>query len=292
MSRGLAKHTTFTHAAARFRDLVYVAATDNVLAARDIAHARFIGFDDGKFAHLGDRGWQVAGICAVTHPAQKLVAVGEGGEVFTYVQGTVSDEVIRPQPRCLRGAAAISGHAYAFGMGYEMYRRAGERVWTPLPGVPAGVAGGGFEAVAGVDESDIYAVGWSGQIWHRDGTAWHQLPSPAGLILTGVTLAPDGTGYACGQAGTLLTGRHDAWHAIDTAGVTDDLWGVQWHDGRLYAASPWALYTLTSAGLRPVGFRTDAPSTCGMLTAADGVLWSVGSGDVYCLTGDRWQRIE
>src|SRR5690242_11173833 len=98
MDRPISKHTAYLAGAARFHDLLYVSAKDRALAKQEVAHARFIGFDGGIFTHAADRAWNAAAICVVTKPREKMVAVGEDGEVITYVGGDDTDERL-PTPR-------------------------------------------------------------------------------------------------------------------------------------------------------------------------------------------------
>jgi hypothetical protein len=204
---------------------------DKKLQRRQVAHSRFGGFDRGQVASAADTGWATAGMCMVTRPAEKLVAVSEFGEVLTYVGGTRTAETIEPRPQCLRNAATVGGYAYACGMGWQVYRRGQEGRWTALP-VPEPSGSLGFEAIGGLDESRIYAVGWEGEIWCWTDGAWHRarrdkVPGRRrDLILTGVTVGPDGAGYACGQQGTLLRGDGDVWEFVDTCGITDDFWDL------------------------------------------------------------------
>jgi hypothetical protein len=67
--------------------------------------------------------------------------------------------------------------------------------------------------------TELYAVGWQGEIWHYDGEKWHQLPSPTKLVLVDVCCAGDGTVYACGREGLLLKGRDQTWEIVEPPGT-------------------------------------------------------------------------
>ena len=62
----------------------------------------------------------------------------------------------------------------------------------------------GFEDICGFNLTEVYAVGWNGEIWQWEGVRWIDRPSPTNLILTGVCCGTDGNVYACGQNGTLI----------------------------------------------------------------------------------------
>lgn len=283
----------YSRGAARWKDLVYLSLKDRKLDRRGVLHSRLIAIYKGEWSPLDDVEWSTAGMCVVKKPAEKLVVVGPGGEVFTYVGGKKSREQISPRPSDLRYSVAIAGYAYACGMKRQVYRRAGESRWVEMH-APEGKGDRvvGFEAIAGFDEKEIYAVGWDGEIWQLVKNKWVQRSSPVNVILTGVVCAPDGVVYVCGQNGTLLAGRNDRWDVLPQEDVEDDFWDLCWFGKkkRLYVASMSYLYELKDRELVPVDFGDDAPDSCYKLTEADGVMWSVGQEDLFSFDGRRWTR--
>lgn len=293
MERPISKSTVFIHGAARFNDLIYIIAKDRGLIEEEVEHSRFIAFDQLKFAHMGDRNWSSTAICVARTPAEKMVAVGEDGDVFTYVAGTAHDEVIEPRPVMIRSVGVVEGFPVACGMRRQVYRRTGENSWQSMHAPPPDPdQNAGFEAICGFSSDEMYAVGWNGEIWEWIGSEWMDCASPTDLILTGVECADDGQVYACGQGGTLLRGRHQRWELVDLGDFTDDFWDAKWFDRRLYLATMSMLYTYDEAGLSPVLFGAASPGTCYRLTSADGVLWSVGSDDVFAFDGTEWSRVD
>jgi hypothetical protein len=293
MDRPISKGSLFISGAARFKDLIYLIAKDRGLLKDEVEHARFIAFYRLKFGHMGDRNWSAVAIAVAKKPAEKLVAVGEDGDVFTYVGGKAADEVIEPRPVCLRGIGVVDGLAIACGMKRQVYRRDGENTWVAMHApAPPPRENAGFEAIAGFGSKEMYAVGWNGEIWEWNGRRWQNRTSPTNIILTGVCCAGDDKVYICGQNGTLLAGRHGLWDVIDLEDFTEDFWDVHWFNDTLYLATMTALYTYTSAGLAPVDFGADGPGTCYRLTDAQGVLWSVGSDDVFSFDGRVWTRVD
>jgi hypothetical protein len=283
---------TLWKAAARYKDLVYIAATMNDLAAKEIPHSTFLSIDNGQWHNAGDARWASAAICVVRSPTEKMLAVSAEGHVTTYVAGNIGSELVRPEPRTLTALATIGGHAYACGMHREVFVRTDEGVWRaisapkPQRRVPAG-----FEAIAGFDEQNIYAVGWRGEIWQRTDGRWTQRDSPVNIVLTGVCCADDGFVYACGQNGALIKGRNDQWLALDHQLPVEDFWDIHRFGDRVYVASFGGLFEIKDDVVQPVDFGEDAPGTCHRLTSAEGVLWSVGAEDVFSFDGTAWQRI-
>ncbi len=51
------------------------------------------------------------------------------------------------------------------------------------------------------------------------------------------------------------------------------------------------VYQLKKGGLELVLFDGDPPETCYHLSAAKGVMWSIGASDVMSFDGKEWTRI-
>jgi hypothetical protein len=154
----------------------------------------------------------------------------------------------------------------------------------------ASLKDGGFEAIGGFAPDEMYAVGWDGVIAEWNGRKWRPGKTPTELILTGLACAGDVV-YACGQEGTLVRGRHGDWEPVET-GLSEDLWDVRWFGGALYAATLTHVYVLGKSALTEVKFGRARPRTCGRLSDAEGVLWSIGDRDVFSTDGKRWRRVD
>jgi cellulase/cellobiase CelA1 len=226
--------------------------------------------------------------------------------------GDIHDEHVVDGPRAkgskgpkdrgpLRGVRRIGSHIYVVGMDRQAYRREGPKHWQSV-GPPSWRQRGrqppgaadvkGFEAVDGFSESDIYAVGWDGEIWNYDDRKWQPLPSPAKEVLVDVCCAGDGMVYACGREGLLVRGRARSWEVIKLRGMTQDIWSLAWFNGRLYLSTMSRVFTLEGKALAAVGFGSDTPKTCHRLSVGDGVLWSIGAKDVFTFDGTKWTRID
>src|SRR5262249_11807282 len=149
-----------------------------------------------------------------------------------------------------------------------------------------------FEAIDGFSTDEIYAAGRNGEIWRHDGSRWNRLDSPTDMILTNVCCAGDDNVYVCGRNGTLLRGRDDRWHMIEQQVTNEDFWGLVWYEEKLYLSTVHFVYTFAEGVLEPVDFGADVPRTCFQLSAADGVLWSIGAKDVMSYDGNRWTRVD
>jgi len=296
---------SFNTGAVRKRDILYFVLTNDKLAAEQKPHAEFAIWHAGKWLDAGMKKWASPGLTVLRQPKEQLLGVGEMGEAFVQGSGDVHEETVQagadqPSKRgTLRTARWIGTHAYAAGMDRQVYRRDGVNVWTavdqsmrPPKGDPSQVVG--FESIDGFSEQDIYAVGWQGAIWHYDGKTWTQEDSPTNVILGGVCCAGDGMVYACGRLGTLLRGKAGRWEVLKHESTEADLYGLAWYEGALYVASMKGIFRLTPAlTLDLVVMGEDPPATTAYhLSAADGILMSVGAKDVMVFDGKTWTRIE
>ncbi|NVB82335.1 MAG: hypothetical protein HOV81_28405 [Kofleriaceae bacterium] len=189
----------------------------------------------------------------------------------------------------IRNAREIGGHVYACGMKRQVYKRSGEKKWVAINAPAAGATEKfGFEAIHGFSDKEIYAAGWGGEIWQYDGKRWTSRTSGVEHTLTAVCCAGDDEVYVAGVHGTLLRGRNDTWQSIPTT-TTADLWDLCWFQDRLYVATMTGLFVLDGKKLVPVKFGKEKPATCYSLSTSEGVLWSVGLGDVASFDGKKWQ---
>ena len=92
MSREVLESRVFINGAARYHDLVYIISKDKSMSEEDIAHTSVIGVDMGKWADCFNTNWNSTAIAVAKKPAEKLVIIGEDGEVSTYVGGLSDDE--------------------------------------------------------------------------------------------------------------------------------------------------------------------------------------------------------
>jgi len=278
--------------AARMNDLVYIISKSKALVEQDIAHTSLIALDAGRWGDCVDTTWSSTAVAIARKPAEKGVLVGEDGAVVTYVGGKSQKEKLSPAPVMIRNAREIDGFVYACGMKRQVYKRTGEKKWIAI-NAPAARAteSKGFEDVGGYSSTEIYAVGWDGEIWQYDGTSWTARRSPTSVTLTAVCCAPDGTVYVAGQGGVLLRGRGETWTSVAwKKPVSLDLWDLAWHDGRLFVATMTGLFTLGGDKLTAVSGRRGVTPNAFSLSVHDGVLWSIGRDELWSFDGRTWAQ--
>lgn len=292
---------TFITGVVRYHDLAYISSVFDKMNEDRVPHTFVTAWDAGDWCGAGEgdedmQKWPAVSAAVVKTPLEQALFLGEEGQVFCLGSGDAHEERIQLDPFVgpLRCVASVDGVAYACGMRRQVFRRNGQDDWQRMDNGALQKLGdpliAGFEAIGGFSDQEIYATGWEGEIWSWNGSTWKQEQSPTGLILTAICCAEDGYVYMCGQSGVIIRGRHDKWELV-SAGA-EDLWSLAWHNGTLYAASFTAVYTLQDGNLTPIDFGDDTPSTCRVLSAADGVLWSIGGKDIFAFDGKKWTRID
>src|SRR5687768_9929937 len=88
----------FIRGAARFADLVYVISQMKTLNEQGIAHVSLVGLYKGNWGDAFNTTWNATAVAVAKLPAEKVVLVGEDGDVSTYVGGRRVDETIAPRP--------------------------------------------------------------------------------------------------------------------------------------------------------------------------------------------------
>ncbi|MDH1263464.1 hypothetical protein [Pseudomonas sp. GD03944] len=181
----------------------------------------------------------------------------------------------------LRDIQMIGGVPYVVGMSRQVYRRDGPGSWSRQDDGVVTPRGAkvmcGFNAIHGLSEANLYAVGFNGEIWQRLGGQWHQQVQPKWCVLHHVRMVREDLIYACGQLGTLLRSTGSTWEEIPH-GVTDkDFWSMAWFNDALYLACDDGVFRLGADDrLVKVDMGQDFEPTCRHLHANDGVLLSVG----------------
>jgi len=231
--------------------------------------------------------WTATRICAIEDRGTHVYATGPEGRVAILTPTGSQEEMIDPSPQGplgrgpIRDLRKIGNQLYACGMARQVYHRAATGWTRQDQGVvlPLGATKiAGFNSLDGLNEGDIYAVGYGGEIWRRVGGNWQQIVSPTNVILNRVKVVGPDRVFACGQKGVLLAGSSNQWRQIDHDATTDQLWGMDWFNNALYVSSEDALYRFDGAEtLEPVNVKLGKGWTFGHLHSHDGVLWSFGT---------------
>lgn len=243
---------------------------------------------DGKWGRF-EVPWAATHLSVLMNNGAHVYATGLQGKVAILTPTGSGEEVIDASADgpLSRGPVhelrVIEGHLYACGMARQVYRREGPNRWVRrdegvvLPKGTIKVAG--FNAIDGISEEDIYAVGFGGEIWRSVASHWHQINGPTNVILYCVRTVRSDLVYAAGQKGVLLRGNGDVWEQVEQKTTIKDFWGMEWFRDRLFVCSDDAVYVLRDDGLLE-NVSQGKLTTCRHLHANDGVMWSFGRKQV------------
>lgn len=247
--------------------------------------------------------WHATRLCIKDNPEIELIAVGPDGIVSVGTSSGNHEEDIDATDKGpkrkgdIRDLRLIGTHVYVTGMSRQVYRREGSGNWTRqdngMVQDPGTIKVSGFNAIDGVSEGDVFAVGFGGEIWRRQKNVWRKLDSPTNLVLYRVRTVNKNLAYACGQDGVLLRGNGDRWEPIPHSTVDEDLWGMEWYQDRLYVGCDSGIYILTEDdNLEKIDIGLSGKKTYRHLHQNDGVMLSVGPKHVlWTEDGHSWKDI-
>lgn len=278
-------------------DVGYIYACDQKREEAWIPHTVTFRWMAGVFER-GACNYDAHTACVIRQPEPGLVHASEPG-YYTILSksGTRSGDIFRDSKpatppkvqRGVRSVAAIEGRAYAVGLSGMVYRLEAVAYWSRID---TGISGNvDLHAIHGFNATNLYAVGSHGEVWHHNGKAWTKRDMPTNLNLTTVTCADDGMVYIAGHDGVLIRGRDDVWEVIEHEDTADDIWDLEWFEGQLYVATMEGVYRLQKDRLVAIDFGDDIPRSSYQLSAANGVMWSIGEFDIMSYNGTRWVRI-
>lgn len=287
----------------RYHDLAYLVVTDRKLSEEEVPHSTILSIDAGKIGGL-DLHWTVASVAVCHQPEERLIAIGQWGQVHVLGGGVnaeepgIRDGKLEPRRRGpLREVRAIAGgRAYAVGTSRQCYRREGPGRWRCIDATAQAADGKpltdkSFESIDGFSDKEVYAVGWDGEIWTWNGKHWRQLQSPTDVALHKVVCAPDGNVYACGKMGVVVKGRGKHWELVGHTATEETFWGMAAFGDRIYLSTTQGIYVIDEGGLQPFRSGKRLPGSCYHLSAADGVMWSIGFTEVFEMSTRSWTQL-
>lgn len=247
------------------------------------------------------------GIACLMEPTPIVFIMGVGGWILRWegdqiTDGRIDESDDGPQNYGdLTEIRKIGDQVYVVGMCRTIYRCDGTNHWIRIDqGVRSAeddISDAGFTSVDGFSSTDLYAVGWDGEIWHYNGSIWSQIDSPTNLILFRVVCGKDGVVYACGQNGILLCGRENNWKIIKQDETKDTFWSAIWFKKYLYLSTSNGIYKLDNGAIEKIIIQSisNLNFVAGMgfyrLDANDEVIWSSGRKMILSSQdGIRWSE--
>jgi hypothetical protein len=196
----------------------------------------------------------------------------------------------------LQRLKCIADQTYAVALARRLYRRTAVGKWEQIGGIPmstdeAALKGAGFKDLDAFSESDMYAVGGHGDVWHFDGRAWRQMGFPTNEQLATVTCAGDGNVYITSEGGSLWVGQHSTWRLLEKRG-SSVLWNdVRWFDGKLWLASDYQLRVWNGREIVTPEHDGKTILASGHMDAHDGLLVIADLWTVSTFDGQAWRKV-
>lgn len=298
---GLQLAGVFVHS----EQLAIVLAVVKKMADDNVDHT-IVYYRDGGEWYSFETQKPIVSACYPSGEALEMALLSADGIVIRLREGDEIREVIDDSDDgpselvIMRQITEIDGTQFVVGMARHAYRKArGASDWERIDQtcfVPRAqrTTSVGFYSVDGFSATDVYAVGYKGEIWTFDGARWTSRSSPTNVVLTNVVCdRANQQVVIAGLAGTILVGRDDRWHEVQQSETQADFWGAALHGGHVYLSNDDGVFRLKDRTLEAVTLSAEGPLTTSYLSAREGVMWSVGSHDVLVTKdGRRWQKIE
>jgi hypothetical protein len=198
----------------------------------------------------------------------------------------------QPRPERLK---CINGFTYSIGGWRKIYKRIAIGHWVKLdqgfPEITQYTNSLGFKDLDAFSESDMYAVGGDGDVWHFNGTRWEQMGFPSNVQLGTVTCAGDGKVYITGEGGSMWAGSKSTWKLVHEA-ESSVLWNdVLWFQEKLWLASDYHLRQWNGKEMVTVEQAGQQVNIWGHMDAYDGVLAVASPNYVMSFDGAQWRTL-
>jgi len=300
-----------TDCAVRERTIVYLCLRKKVSAKRaaemwdsEIPSQVFVlnlAESGDWFSAIELEGWYAPLIGVARKPLRQglLVDCNTNGTVSVMGGGKeFPNELIAPNrvPMTNR-VKCINDYAYSVGSNRKIYKRTGIGKWELFAELTEKhykgytVSDYGFEDMDAFSETDMYAVGGRGDVWHFDGKIWVQQGFPSNEQLGTVTCAGDGYVYVSGEGGTIWRGRKSTWERI-YQGDSSILWNdVLWFEDKLWLASDDQARIWDGKKLAPITHDGKEVYIYGHMDAYDGLLVISSPTTVKAYNGQKWRTL-
>lgn len=251
----------------------------------------------------------------VKKPKQRFLFVGENGDVVTvgggnpftpqnYIPNSRGD-LFRNQNSDYVGnwdessnhglffhnAKSIQGEIYTVNNKREVFRFTNNS-WIQLKkGLPEyqNIVGQslGFRDIDGFSESDIYAAGGYGDLWHWNGKKWSQIDCPTNALLKNICCGDDGLVYITMNKNTILCGRGDKWEFINQD-MADSFESIVWFKDRIYLSSSYQLFQIKEKKFSSAEEGKFRSLMWGRLSVGDGIMVAALDRRIGIYDGKTW----
>lgn len=277
---------------------LYVVGTETALADEEVGHGIVFESAGGRWS-----GWSVDFTVAALAYAPEVglfFLVGQNGQVEVTTSAKAWDETVDPSDdgpssvRPINGACTTDRHVYVAGMRRQVYRRRlSERAWSRHDAGclvdPSSSGIHGFNAIHGLREEELYAVGLRGEIWRCGNGQWQQLVSPTNVSLYVVRQLASGDVLIGGGLGTLLRGGAAGFLAIAHDLTEASITGIAELAGRVFVADEAGqLFELKGSMLEVVNDVPEDDDGGGQLDANGTAMVYVRGSSALLFDGKTW----
>lgn len=257
---------------------------------KNLSRATLLGFDRTQIGYS-------------SYPTPKAVAISQAGLVYAIGSGAKGVET--PLPSWEKGGPSrggihrvktIGGNLYFCGGNNSVGKRIGKDSWlNHTCDIPNPARGDSLDSslddIDGFDETDIYAAGRDGQVFHFDGMIWSQIRMPTTEHFETLCCAGDGMVYIGGVEGSIYVGRYNKWKKIHSQPMSLPFQDMVWYVDRVWCTSDYGLWTICNEKLERVELPEGMHGYAGNLSVGDGVLLLAGYAGAAFLENNRWKKI-
>lgn len=267
-------------------------------AAPDAESSRiYLNFDDWWGAHEVSEDFMASvaykdGVLYAIGKNGLIKVVGHPGRAFTRdaVKGkfrTFSIDACEHRGHLTKVRATASGFVVC-GWGGQLYRLSGD-TWSPLTSSKSMFADRDLLDIDGTAAGELYAVGLSGTVLYFDGHSWRAEDMPTNNHFYAVKCLSDGEVLLAGANGSLYSGHHNHWHAVDS-GVYGNFWSIEEFQGAAYlTCADRQMYKLAHGRIDQIALPHDIHTH--RLSAGPSTLLSCGSDTVLRFDGNSWHQV-
>lgn len=238
-----------------------------------------------------------AGISQV--PKEQLIVGSLTGQIYVAGSGDIGaeDEIESYLRGTLDSFSTIEGKLYIAGSGRTVGIRKGKNLWQwisqDLPyDEKEDVFTAGFASLDGFSQSDIYAAGGKGDVWHFNGKQWRHIDFPSNLRIETICCGGDGRVYISGCEGHTFVGRGDTWKKVKTEDpISLSFKDMAWYEDRVWCSNDYGVWWIVDDQLVKATIPAFAQISAGHLSARDGVLLLAGFYGSAFLEKGQWHQI-
>ncbi len=237
-----------------------------------------------------DGGPSAAGIC-VDRAGQvcRRAPTSDGFEIEQKIPGGGGQG---PKRGGVRRIKQINGWLYGSGGFRSMFKRIDRNQWIEIGPLPPSAKGEvGFDDFDLFSETDIYAAGGKGDVWHYDGKAWHAVPFPSNIWIESVCCGQDGYVYIGAQSGSVFRGRGSEWKLIHKGDLSLPFKDMVWFGDRIYATNDYGLWEIKDGVVAASNAPIEITNCSGNFSVGDGVMLLAGHYGAALHDGTGWTRL-